>query len=295
MTAILVVDDSREDFEIAAQLLGKMENWVVFHACGYEEAFRCLEEHTPDVVVSDVWISEKTGLDLVRQMRANYPTIPVVLVAEHGSEEIAVDALREGAANFIPKKLLATTLTSSILQVLPRDEPDRTEPCESEDGSRSRLVFQFENDPELFPAAVNCIQINLESLDCCGRLEMTRIGVALEEALLNAYYHGNLEIDSSLRDDDCKAYYSLAEERRVREPYKNRRIILEVELLPERSKFTVRDGGAGFEVASIRDATRPENIERASGRGILLMQTFMDEMIFNETGNEVTLIKYHRS
>jgi len=295
MTTILVVDDSKEDFEIAARLLRNSENWVVFHACGYEEAIRCLKERTPDVVVSDVCISQKSSLDLVRQMKADYPTIPIVLMAEQGSEAIAVDALREGAANFIPKKLLAMTLTSSILQVLPRDESDRSESCESKDGLLSRLVFQIENDPELFTAAVNCIQVNLESLDCCPRLEMTRIGVALEEALLNAYYHGNLEIDSGLRDDDCKAYYSLAEERRVREPYKNRQIILEVELLPHRSKFTVRDEGAGFEVANIRDPTQPANIERPSGRGILLMQTFMDEMIFNETGNEVTLIKYHRT
>jgi anti-sigma regulatory factor (Ser/Thr protein kinase) len=55
--------------------------------------------------------------------------------------------------------------------------------------------------------------------------------------------------------------------------------------------FVIRDEGPGFEVAGRPDPTEPENLEQAGGRGILLMRTFMDEVLFNERGNEVTLVK----
>ena len=55
--------------------------------------------------------------------------------------------------------------------------------------------------------------------------------------------------------------------------------------------FVVRDGGSGFDITQVPDPTDPENMLRPSGRGLLLMQTFMDEFHFNDIGNEVTMIK----
>jgi len=55
--------------------------------------------------------------------------------------------------------------------------------------------------------------------------------------------------------------------------------------------FVVRDEGHGFDFGSLPDPTEPENIELASGRGVLLMRSFMDEVMFNEIGNEVTMVK----
>ena len=53
----------------------------------------------------------------------------------------------------------------------------------------------------------------------------------------------------------------------------------------------VRDEGCGFDPTTIADPLAPENLLKANGRGIFLMRTFMDEVTFNETGNEVTMIK----
>ena len=55
--------------------------------------------------------------------------------------------------------------------------------------------------------------------------------------------------------------------------------------------FVVRDEGHGFDAGNLPDPTDPHNIELASGRGVLLMRSFMDEVMFNETGNEVTMVK----
>ena len=59
--------------------------------------------------------------------------------------------------------------------------------------------------------------------------------------------------------------------------------------------YVIRDEGPGFDPQEIPDATDPANIEKPFGRGLLLMQTFMDEIRFNDSGNEVTMVKKHRN
>ena len=53
----------------------------------------------------------------------------------------------------------------------------------------------------------------------------------------------------------------------------------------------VRDEGPGFNPGDVPDPTDPANLERESGRGLLLMRTFMDDVQFSQHGNQVTLVK----
>ena len=68
-----------------------------------------------------------------------------------------------------------------------------------------------------------------------------------------------------------------------------------VRVTREMAKFVIRDEGRGFDPTHLPDPTTPENLERTCGRGILLMRTFMDEVEFNQRGNEVTLIKHRQN
>jgi len=54
----------------------------------------------------------------------------------------------------------------------------------------------------------------------------------------------------------------------------------------------VRDDGAGFDRALLPDPTDPTNLERVSGRGLLLINTFMDRVEHNASGNEITMVKF---
>jgi anti-sigma regulatory factor (Ser/Thr protein kinase) len=55
--------------------------------------------------------------------------------------------------------------------------------------------------------------------------------------------------------------------------------------------YVVRDEGNGFDVSSVPDPTNSQNLLRASGRGLMLIRTFMDEVLFNDTGNEIIMVK----
>ena len=57
------------------------------------------------------------------------------------------------------------------------------------------------------------------------------------------------------------------------------------------AQFVIRDQGPGFDPKSLPPAGQPGSLDPDTGRGLVLMRAFMDEVTFNERGNEVTLIK----
>ena len=291
MTTILVVDDSAMDRRLAGGLLEKQPGWEVIYAADGTDGLLQLELHVPDLVLTDLQMPNRNGLELVQSVRKEYPLIPIVLMTAKGSEEIAVQALQAGAASYVPKRRLADQLVETIERVLAASTEQRSHSRLMLRMIRNEFSFELESDITLLPSVVNYLQQVVSRMRLIDETERLRIGVALEEALLNAYYHGNLEISSELRDTSHSAYYELARERCRQSPYCERKIYVDVRLTPGETVYIVRDEGPGFDPAVLPDATDPANIERPSGRGLLLMRTFMDEVRYNERGNEVTLIK----
>ncbi|MFQ5730989.1 MAG: response regulator, partial [Planctomycetaceae bacterium] len=213
MTTILVVDDSTMDRKIAGGLLEKRSGWEVIYAQDGETALEQIELHIPDVVVTDLQMPAMDGLELVAKSRVSYPLLPIVLMTAQGSEEIAVKALQEGAANYVPKRLLAEELVDTVSRVLSASSVDRSHSRLLHRMTCSEISFDIESDLTLIPSLVHYLQQILTRMRICSETVVLRVGVALEEALLNSYYHGNLEISSELRMQDHKAYYDLARER----------------------------------------------------------------------------------
>jgi anti-sigma regulatory factor (Ser/Thr protein kinase) len=143
----------------------------------------------------------------------------------------------------------------------------------------------------VIPALVRHVQEYLVRLQLCDQTERIRIGVALEEALLNAIFHGNLEASSELRQQDEQHYYRLADERSRQPPYRERKVSFTFRLIRTEAEFSIQDEGPGFDWATLPDPTDPANLDRVGGRGLLLIRTFMDEVHFNEKGNRISMVK----
>jgi anti-sigma regulatory factor (Ser/Thr protein kinase) len=118
-----------------------------------------------------------------------------------------------------------------------------------------------------------------------------RICLALEEALANALYHGNLEINNDELDTEQVCRHDLAEQRRQQPPFCDRRIRVHATIGRQAAAFVIRDDGRGFDPNRLPDPTDERNLERICGRGVFLMRSLMDEVRFNEIGNEVTLVR----
>lgn len=291
MVSILVVDDSAVDRKLAGGLLSKQDGWVAHYASGGKEAAGWLREHAVDVVVTDLQMPEMNGLEFVRHVKSEHPLIPVILMTGQGSEDIAVEALERGAASYVPKRLLGTDLVDTVERVLTLAGEKRVRRTLISRMQTMQTHFVMENEPAMLSSMVSYFQGLIVDMGIFTESERLKIGVALEEALLNASYHGNLEVSSRLREIDHTTYYDLARERRLQDPYQSRRIHVDVELSMHGVKYVIRDEGPGFDLKSLPDPRDPVNVERPSGRGMLLMRTFMDLVEYNAMGNMVTLFK----
>ena len=61
----------------------------------------------------------------------------------------------------------------------------------------------------------------------------------------------------------------------------------------QRAEIVITDEGQGFRPKEIPDPTADENIEKPSGRGIMLIHAYMDEIAYNESGNQVRMVKHN--
>jgi serine/threonine-protein kinase RsbW len=100
--------------------------------------------------------------------------------------------------------------------------------------------------------------------------DLYRVGIAIRECMVNAVVHGN-------------RYNS------------RKKVHLKVERTADRLTIVVRDEGEGFDPNAVPDPLAGENLLRGSGRGVMLMQSFMDEFQISQgqpQGTEVKMVKY---
>ncbi|MHC4404031.1 MAG: ATP-binding protein [Planctomycetota bacterium] len=294
MPKVLVVDDSAVDRRLVAEFLKQDKNLEVHYAVDGSDALANMEEHAPDLVVTDLMMPQVDGLELVESTKKRHPLVPVILITSKGSEEVVVQALRKGAASYVPKHALSQRLLSTVRNVLAVSHRRRGHSRLMERITKVECNFVLNNDSTLIHPLVTYLQDQTTHLDLCDDSDRTRIGVALEEALTNAILHGNLEVGSELRGQDERAYHAQIVERSKDSPYQDRQVHVDATMSRDQATVTVRDEGTGFDPATLPNPIDPANLEKASGRGLLLMRTFMDEVQYNETGNAVTLVKRRR-
>ncbi|AWM37654.1 Nitrogen regulation protein NR(I) [Gemmata obscuriglobus] len=288
---ILVADDSLLEQRYVARILEQQGGWRAVFARNGEEALALLAKTQPALLLTDMNMPRMDGLTLVEKVREKHPHVPVVLMTGSGSERLAVAALKAGAADYVAKQALSHDLISVLDRVLSAGQAALRRYEVLRGMTRRSSQYVLENDPTLVPPLVAQFREDLIEMGLCDVTGATRAGIALEEALLNAVYHGNLEVSSELREGGDSAFHKLAAERRFQSPYAERRVRVAARLTSAQATFVVLDQGPGFDVSKLPDPTEDIFIERASGRGILLMRAFMDEVRYSATGNRVTMVK----
>ena len=290
MSRVLVVEDSPTQAQ-EIQLLLEDAGFKVEVAADGVQALEHIQRNMPDIVATDLEMPKMNGLQLVETVRRHHADLPVILMTAHGSEEIAALALRKGAASYVPKAYLEQDIVSTLERVLALTKMDRCHARALECLTETQSHYVLNSDSALIPPLVGHLEELLIRLNLCDATERMRVGVALQEALLNAMVHGNLEVSSNLRQQDEKAFFAAIEERRRQAPYRTRRVHVGVKANPGQITYVVRDEGPGFDPSILPDPTDPANLEQVGGRGLLLIRTFMNKVYHNECGNEITLIK----
>ena len=106
-----------------------------------EEALIALKSNVVDLVVSDVQMGGMSGLSLLKSIRHNYPKLPVLIMTAYGTIDDAVQAMRDGACNYMAKPFAPEVLLNMVNQYVPLEISDACEPVVADKSSVKLLTL----------------------------------------------------------------------------------------------------------------------------------------------------------
>jgi two-component system, NtrC family, response regulator AtoC len=114
---ILIADDDEVSCQLFAETL-ESEGFQVEQTTSGEAALSRLREDTPDLLIIDVRMPGTSGLEVTRIVHEKYPSLPVIVMTAFGSIETAVEAIHEGAFDFISKPMNLAELKKTVSRAL---------------------------------------------------------------------------------------------------------------------------------------------------------------------------------
>ena len=118
-TKVLLVDDD-PDLQEILQICLKQWGFEVAIASNGNEGAQLVDSYHPDIVLSDVMMPDMSGIELLKSLQANDPSRPVILMTGYSTVDMAVEAMKDGALDFLTKPLDYPKL-KSLLEAAQRD------------------------------------------------------------------------------------------------------------------------------------------------------------------------------
>ena len=111
--SVMVVEDDSELREALNETLS-LAGYSVTTACDGQEALRQLDDQAFDLIVSDIQMPRMDGQSLLKKVKSHHPDLPVMLMTAYGSIQQAVDAMRDGAVDYMVKPFEAEVLVNMV-------------------------------------------------------------------------------------------------------------------------------------------------------------------------------------
>ncbi len=116
---VLIIDDNFDIRNLVSNLL-KDKNYTIREAANYDQAVLEIEKKLPDLAIIDVKLDkgDKDGIDLLKKIKKTTDLVPVIIISGHANVEMAVEALKLGAYEFITKPFAAEQLLNFVNRAL---------------------------------------------------------------------------------------------------------------------------------------------------------------------------------
>lgn len=118
MANILIVDDSRTSRRILRGVLEAEGYTVVAEATNGQEGYDMYCEHKPDLVTMDITMPVLDGVGSLKKIKADYPDAKVIMITAAGQKHNMLEAVQNGASDFIPKPFEVEQIKTTIAKVL---------------------------------------------------------------------------------------------------------------------------------------------------------------------------------
>ena len=288
---ILLVDDEPEILDVIAEFLELKGHAVETASNGKSGLDMVLGHNDFDLVFSDIGMPEMDGLALLEKIRSNEIDTPVILISGQGDVSNKIRALQLGALDFIVKPVYLKSVEEALDKIETVMAAERENKAAVELISEQKVVMSFASDLNKIRNVIS--YFNRYTQDLCGvfDLEANKLAICLQECLTNAIIHGNFKVESRLKEEDWSAFDQLIRERQADAELGGKKVFITQHQTPQALTFEVRDEGEGFDPAILPDPTHPESWLKLSGRGILFIRSYIDEVTWNDVGNSITMVK----
>jgi len=293
---ILLVDDE----ELIVELLENYFRSLGYDVTAVENAEKALEyiqnNFGYDLLITDINLPGKSGIDLLKITREIRPELPVILVTGHKTMDFAISAIKNGATDFITKPFQLNNVRKVVEKVIRYKLKTEKKERIFEYARFIKMDFEFPTRELDAGVLADYLARLLLKTRFCNENEVNQFYLVFLETIVNAIEHGNLELASTIKGDDFDRFLKFEQlrEERLQDPtYGNRKVYIQMEVSPQMFTLTIRDEGPGFDWQAVMEKTEMETINLEShGRGFVFIQSVMDEMLFNDKGNSITLVKY---
>lgn len=272
---LLIVDDDPAIHELIQAMLAGTP-WIADSVSSGEEALSRCADQSYDLLLADILMPGMDGLELLAELRCKYPNVPVVMMTLKNTPAHVMESLRRDASAYLGKPFSRDTLLGTLENSL-----SSAVPCDD--------IKILSDKPNWISLQIRCRLATAERLaqfvrELPSELEpgqREQIATAFRELLMNAVEHGGHLDPQKIVE---LSYIHTA-----------RAIV-----------YYIRDPGEGFSMNALAHAAIANSPDdplrhlelrrqmgiRPGGFGLLMTQSFADELIYSAKGNEVILIKY---
>lgn len=253
----LIVDDYDDLATALANEFSQNGN-VVEIATSRDRGLKLMEDGGFDVIISDL-----DGDELIEKSE-HIKNIPECFPEEVEEKRSYIKAFKICIPNFDQGKFTDEEVKNCVETILTFKSKhiDRNQQIKDR---HEKIEFEIPSVLDLMHSVLDYLVKRVEKLGIVNP-EKSNLFVALDEAFVNAVKHGN-------KFDITK------------------RVRVIADITPKEARFTIEDEGEGFDVSAIPNPTDIENLFKTSGRGVMFMYNIMDEVVYNEKGNRITMIK----
>jgi CheY-like chemotaxis protein len=271
--ALVVEDES----DVGSLLAEHLRSWG-FEPTVLSEgkpAIPWVREHHPDLILLDLWLPDVDGFLICERLKLDRATnlIPIIMVTARCQAEDRVHGLQVGANRYLTKPFTPEELNRAVLDTFTWQQDLKRR------GTEGEVHFHLPSDTR-YLEQLNHLLASLYHFSGLTETQIQQLTIAVRELGTNAIEWGHQkQID--------------------------RIVTVVYRIDPRQVTIDIRDTGPGFDPKNLPHAARPgEPLAhlgvrdslgvREGGFGILIARGLVDELKYNETGNEVRLVKYFR-